>query len=164
MDCWDLVRQESWMKVLPSVWAFRCKRRPDGEASKFKARFNAGGHRQKEGVDFFETYAPVCQWSTIRTMMVLAAKLNLCSAQCDITAAFIHARLPKGEDIYVHQPRGFIRHPNYVLKLKRCLYGLRQAPCYFFQYLKVEPSPPLFHNKTPPIIKTSSRFRDKKSP
>jgi hypothetical protein len=39
--------------------------------------------------------------------MVLAAKLDLISVQCDITAAFVHARVPDKEKIYAHQPRGF---------------------------------------------------------
>ncbi len=39
--------------------------------------------------------------------MVLAATLGLHSVQCDITAAFIHGRIPPEEEIYAHQPRGF---------------------------------------------------------
>ena len=57
------------------------------------------------------------------------------SAQADITAAFVHAELKPNEDIYIHQPAGFRRGENLVLKLKRSVYGLRQAPRYFFQYL-----------------------------
>jgi hypothetical protein len=41
--------------------------------------------------------------------MVLAATLNLHLVQCDVTAAFIHGRVPPDEEIYVHQPRGFKR-------------------------------------------------------
>jgi hypothetical protein len=56
--------------------------------------------------------------------------------QCDITAAFIHGRVPSTETIYVHQPRGFYRgQGNEVLRLKRTLYGLKQSSRYFFQYL-----------------------------
>ena len=104
MHSWELVPRTSDMHVLSSTWAFKIKRFPDGLIKKFKARFCVRGDQQKEGVDYFETWSPVAQWSTIRTMMVLAAKLNLKSAQCDITAAFLHAKLPAGEDIYVHQP------------------------------------------------------------
>ena len=64
---------------------------------------------RKEGIDYFETWAPVVMWSTVRIVMVLAAKLNLVSVQCDITAAFIHGKVPATEEIYVHQPRGFNR-------------------------------------------------------
>jgi hypothetical protein len=105
--CWDLVPRLPQMNVLPSKWAFKIKRFPDGTVKKFKACFCACGDRQKEGIDFFETWAPVVQWSTIQIVMVLAAKLGLRSVQCDITAAFIHGRVPPEEEIYVHQPRGF---------------------------------------------------------
>ena len=135
LDSWELVPRTPDMNVLPSTWAFKCKRMSDGLISKFKARFCARGDRQKEGIDFFETWAPVVSWTTVRVLMVLAAKLGLKSAQCDITAAFLLSELPEGEDIYVHQPRGFHNHRDEVLKLKRTLYGLKQAPKYFYDYL-----------------------------
>ena len=50
--------------VIASTWAFKCKRYPD--KLKFKARFCARGNQQLEGIEFFETYAPVVQWTTIR--------------------------------------------------------------------------------------------------
>ncbi len=54
--------------------------------------------------------------------------------QCNITAAFVHGRVPEDEEIYVHQPRGFYQERDHVMKLKRTLYGLKQAPRYFFKY------------------------------
>ena len=135
MDCWDYVERQPGMKVLPSTWAFKCKRYPDGRVKKFKARFVVRGDCQTEGVDFFETWAPVAQWTTVRTMMVLASKLQLKSAQCDITAAFVHASLPPEEEIFVAQPRGLHRGNNLVLRLNKSLYGLKQAPRHFFSYL-----------------------------
>ena len=133
--CWTLVPRLPHMHVLPSTWAFKVKRYPDGSVKKFKARFCARGDRQLEGIDYFETWAPVVQWSTIRVVMIIAAKLNYCSAQCDITAAFIHAFLPSDEHVYVEQPRGFAKKQNHVLRLNRSLYGLKQAPRHFFTYL-----------------------------
>ena len=97
---------------------------------------NSRHDMQKEGIDYFETWAPVVMWSTVRIVMVLAAKLNLVSVQCDITAAFIHGKVPVTEEIYVHQPRGFNRgRGDEVLRLKQTLYGLKQSPRYFFEYL-----------------------------
>ena len=69
LHCWKLVRYESTMNVLPSTWAFKCKRYPDGRIKKFKARFCARGDRQKEGIDYFETWSPVVQWQTVRLMI-----------------------------------------------------------------------------------------------
>ena len=137
LEAWTYVPRTPAMRVLPSIWAFKCKRRPDGEVAKFKARFNGRGDFQKEGIDFFpdDIWAPVCNWATIRTMMVIAAKENLVSAQCDITAAFITPPVPPGKEIYVQQPRGFVGNRDYVLKLKRMLYGLRDSPREFFNHL-----------------------------
>ena len=119
---------------VPSTWAFKIKRYPDGHVKTFKARFCVRGDRQKEGVDYFETWAPVVQWSTVHIVMILAIKLNLISVQCDITAAIIHGRVT--ETIYVNQPRGFnCVKGDEVLRLKQTLYGLKQSPRYFFHYL-----------------------------
>ena len=59
MESWELVPRTSEMHVLPSTWAFKIKRFPDGLVKKFKARFCVWGDRQKEGVDYFETWSPV---------------------------------------------------------------------------------------------------------
>ncbi len=95
--------------------------------------------------------------------MVLAAKLQLISVQYNITAAFIHGRIPVTETIYVKQPRGFhCGNEDKVLSLKKPLYGLKQSPQYFFAYLSERliklghsPSkydPCLFMNKTLIVI------------
>ena len=77
MDAWDVVDRTPDMNVLPSTWAFKCKRFPDGLIKKFKARFCARGDRQIAGVDYFETYAPVVQWTTVRLMLILESLLDL---------------------------------------------------------------------------------------
>ena len=132
-DAWDVVKREPWMNVLPSTWAFKCKRYPDGTVRKLKSRFCVRGDRQVEGVDFFDTFAPVVSWTTVRLMLILSIVLGLSTRQVDYTAAFVHA--PMEEDVYVGMPRGF-SEPGKVLKLKRSLYGLKQSPRNFFQHLK----------------------------
>ena len=149
-QAWEIVDRESWMNVLPSTWAFKCKRFPDGLIKKLKARFCVRGDRQREGVDFFETFAPVVSWNTVRLMLVLSLILNLATRQVDYTAAFLHAdidRDPNYENmtkeerrrsgVFVEMPRGF-KLPGKVLKLKKSLYGLKQAPRNFFQHLKAK--------------------------
>ena len=122
------------MKVVPTTWAFKLKRYPDGVAKKFKARFCVRGDLQTEGIDYFETWALVFQWTTVRSMMILATKLHLCTAQADITAAFVHAPLPPAEQVFVHQPAGFHRGSDLVLQLKYSLYGMKQSPRNFYNY------------------------------
>ena len=107
LQAWGLIPCEPWMHVLPNTWAFPLKHIPNGLAKKFKARFCIHGDRQVEGVDFFEAWAPVVQWTTVRSRMVLATRMNLVSAQADITAAFLHVPLGLDEHIYVQQSAGF---------------------------------------------------------
>jgi len=146
-DVWDEVPRESWMNVLPSTWAFRIKRFPDGAIRKFKARFCARGDRQIHGVDFFETFAPVVSWTTVRLLLILSLELGLATKQVDYTAAFVHAPVEKPpnfdkmspeeqarQGVYIEMPRGFGK-PGKVLKLKKALYGLRSAPRQFFQFI-----------------------------
>jgi hypothetical protein len=69
---WEVVTKKAWMHVLPSTWAFTCKRFPDGIIRKLKARFCARRDRQIEGLDFFETFAQVVAWETIRIMLIMS--------------------------------------------------------------------------------------------
>jgi hypothetical protein len=136
LKAWKLVKRLPGMNVILSTWAFKLKRYPDGSVKKYKARLCVRGDCQTEGVDFWETWAPVVHWSTVRTMMMLSTKLGLESAQADITGAFVHADLEPGEQIFVQQPQGFRRGENLVLSLNKSVYGLKQAPRYFFRHLK----------------------------
>ena len=67
-DAWEVVDHETWMNVLPLTWAFKCKWFPLGLFHKLKARFCARGDRQIEGVDYFDTFSPVVNWTTVRLL------------------------------------------------------------------------------------------------
>jgi hypothetical protein len=146
MKCWEVIDRVPGSNVLPSTWAFKLKRFPDGSLSKYKARFCAGGHRQIEGVDFFETFAPVVNWTTNRLLLVLSQVLHLSTKQVDYTAAFIHA--PINDIVYVEMPRGF-SEPGKVLQLRKSLYGLKQSPRNFVQHLKSNLEKYGFRNPNP---------------
>ena len=132
------------MHVVPSTWAFKIKRFPSGLVRKLKARFCVRGDLQKQGVDVFETYAPVVSWTTVRLLLILSVVLNLATTQVDYTAAFCQA--PINHDVYIALPNGWQRlnqmglknsfMDNHVLKLKRSLYGQRDSPRNFFEHLK----------------------------
>ena len=106
------------MNVLKSTWDFKLKRYPDGLIKKFKVRFYSSGDKQLEGIDFFKTYAPVVQCTTVRLMLILGFLLGLKSKQGDVTAAFLHADLGKNEKVFVDMPRGFeVKGKNGSLKV-----------------------------------------------
>jgi len=94
---------------------------------KYKARLVAKGYSQQYGIDYNEVFAPVARWDTIRTILSLAACKEWNVYQLDVKSAFLHGELM--EDVYVEQPMGYQRGDNNnVYKLRKALYGLRQAP------------------------------------
>ena len=101
-----------------------------------KGRFCCRGDKQVDGIDFDsqEIYSPVVSWNTVRLLLILSLVLGLSTKQVDYTAAFVHA--PVGEkDVFVEMPRGF-KQSGKVLKLKKSLYGLKQSPVNFFNFIK----------------------------
>ena len=147
---WDEVPRESWMNVLPSTWAFRIKRFPTGAIRKLKARFCACGYRQIQNVDYFETYAPVVSWTTVRLLLILSIELGLATTQVDYTAAFVHAEVERPpnydtmspeeqrrQGVFCEMPKGFAK-PGTVLRLKKSLYGLKNSPLQWFKFLSVK--------------------------
>ncbi|GJZ09284.1 zinc finger, CCHC-type containing protein [Tanacetum coccineum] len=67
----------------------------DGTIDKFKARLVIQGFRQKEGIDYFDTYTPVARITTIRLLLALAATHNLVIHQMDVKTAFLNGDLNK---------------------------------------------------------------------
>jgi len=88
-NTWVLVDQKPWMKVIPCKWVFAIKTDADGIPIRFKARLVAGGHRQIEGIDYEETYAPVSRHATMRILLSVAANRGWTVLQADITTAFL---------------------------------------------------------------------------
>jgi len=85
-----------------------------------------GGHRQKEGIDFNETFAPVIKHTSIRILLGLATVLNWEVHQMDFVTAFLNGCIE--ENIYMKQPVGYEDGTERVCKLNKSLYGLKQAP------------------------------------
>nr|GEU67999.1 zinc finger, CCHC-type [Tanacetum cinerariifolium] len=82
----------------------------------------------RQGVDYFDTYAPVARITSIRVLFALALIYNLPIHQMDVKTAFLNGDLD--EEVYMKQPEGFVLpgHENKVCKLKKSLYGLKRAP------------------------------------
>jgi hypothetical protein len=129
------------LKFFRQPWWLRAKRYLDGRMRKHKARFCVRGDRQVEGVDYTDKYSPVVSWSTVRMLITLSLKEDLYTRQVDFSNAFVQALLNPDEHIYMDAPRGFEycdgnNTEPHVLKLKRSLYGLVQAPLYWGNHLK----------------------------
>jgi Reverse transcriptase (RNA-dependent DNA polymerase) len=124
-------------KVLPAVWAMRRKRDiATRKITKWKARLNLHGGKQVKGVDYWETYAPVATWSSIRLVMFLAVLRKWETRQLDFVLAFPQA--PVETDLYMEVPAGFEINENpkeYALKLVNNLYGQKQAGRVWNKYM-----------------------------
>ena len=124
-------------KTIMSVWSFKRKRLPDGRILKHKARLCAHGGMQTWGENYWETYAPVVNWLSVRTLLTLSLIQNLETRSIDFVLAFPQAELDI--DVYMELPYGF-QGPDsskrYVLKLNKNLYGLKQATYNWFEMLK----------------------------
>jgi hypothetical protein len=130
---WTEVKIEKWTNMVPITWAIKCKRYPDGSVRKLKARLCVCGDTQVEGVDYFDTYAPVVTCTIVQILLILSLILGLAITQVDYTASFVHAGV--GEDVYIEMPKSSGK-PGIVLKLCKSVYGLKQSPHNFFHHLR----------------------------
>ena len=80
-------------KTILSVWSFKRKRFPDGRIRKHKARLCAHGGMQTWGVDYWETYAPVVNWLSVRLLLILSVIYGYHSRSIDFIMAFPQANL-----------------------------------------------------------------------
>ncbi|GJX73528.1 retrotransposon protein, putative, ty1-copia subclass [Tanacetum coccineum] len=103
-DVWVLVELPPNTRIVGSKWLFKKKTNMDGALYIFKAHIRA-----------------------IRILIVIAAYYDYEIWQMDVKTAFLNGHL--SEEVYMEQPEGFVnpKYPNHVCKLKRSIYGLKQA-------------------------------------
>ena len=86
MVAWKEVKRSTVptnMKVLGGTLVFRRKRNTEGKITKYKARYCVRGDQQIAGIDYYESYAPVTQWSTVRMILILSIMYNWQTVQAD---------------------------------------------------------------------------------
>lgn len=133
-DTWEKVSLPQGKHAIDSRFVFKIKQNPDGSVSRYKARLVARGFRQRPGIDFTDTFAPVIRYESIRTILSIAAKNDWDIVQLDVETAFLNGEL--FEEIYMKQPEGVDDGSGRVLRLKKGLYGLKQAPLAWNNKLK----------------------------
>ncbi|XP_041995661.1 uncharacterized mitochondrial protein AtMg00810-like [Salvia splendens] len=131
---WDLVPHPLNMNIVGSKWVFRTKYCADGSIERYKARLVAQGFTQILGSDFHHTFSLVVKAATVRVVLTLAVQRGWHLQQLDVKNAFLNGVLDK--PVYITQPPGFVdpRFPDHVRRLKKAIYGLRQAPLAWFRF------------------------------
>jgi len=125
-------------KILDAIWSMKRKRDiRTREIIKWKARMNVHGGQQEHGVHYWETYAPVVNWFSIRLLLSQALMHNWYTKQVDFVLAFPQAE-PECE-MYMRFPRGIhipgMDNNSHALKLLRNLYGGKAASRIWVRYL-----------------------------
>ncbi|KAL0442235.1 UNVERIFIED_CONTAM: Retrovirus-related Pol polyprotein from transposon RE1 [Sesamum radiatum] len=124
-NTWEVVDLPKGKKAIGRKWVFKVKLNADGSIDRYKAQLVAKGYNQVEGVDYVDRFSPMAKAITVGTFLVVAFGYGWPIYQVDINNAFLYGFLE--EDIYMHPPYGYHVQPGQVCKLKRSLYGLKQA-------------------------------------
>ena len=145
VEWWDELPKGA--AVMKAIWSFCCKLLPDAVMiQKWKAWLCAQGGQQELGMNYWETYAPVVSFSTVGLVLSLSLIAKMQSQQVNYIQVYPQAGIDC--DIYMDVPAGFhivadtlscshtaVQNTNsrdYVLKLRKNLYGLKQAGCNCF--------------------------------
>ena len=128
---WDIVSLPVGKNVVGCRWIFTIKYNADGTVERNKGRLVAQGFTQQEGIDYLDTFSPVAKLTSVKLLLSLAAINGWSLNQMDVSNAFLHGDLD--EEIYMRLPQGYTPpagvelSPNPVCRLRKSLYGLKQA-------------------------------------
>nr|GEU57184.1 copia protein [Tanacetum cinerariifolium] len=125
---WILVDLPFGKKAIGTKWVYRNKKDERGVVVRNKERLVTKGHRQEEGIDYDECFAPVARIESIRIFLAFASYIGFIVYKIDVKSAFLYDTID--EEVYVTQPPGFVdlKFPNKVYKVSKALCGLHQAP------------------------------------
>lgn len=148
-NTWEVTSLPPNKTAIASKWIYKSKYNPDGTLERHKARLVILGCKQKAGIDYDQTFAPVAKLTTVRTLLAVTAIQNWDTCQMDVANAFLHGDL--AENVYMKMPPGYTYFgsrieknsptfslqgtPYLVCKLKKSIYGLKQSPRNWFHKL-----------------------------
>ena len=79
-------------------------------------------------MEFDETFVPIARLESIRMFLTYGCHKKFKVYQMDVKSYFLNGYLK--EEVYMEQPQGLqlLDNPDFVYKLKKTLYGLKQSP------------------------------------
>jgi hypothetical protein len=125
-DVWDTIMRPKGKSIVNSKWIYKIKHATDGTVEKYKKIFMDRGFSQVEGIDYEEIFSHVSRYTSIHTIISLAAFMGWRLHEMDVKETFLNGEIE--EEVYIEQPNGFVIHEkeSYVCKLKKDLYGLKR--------------------------------------
>lgn len=126
-ETWTVVSRNRDKQTIDTKWVFKVHRKTTGDIERFKARLCARGFKQKEGMDYTETFSPVVLYDSLRVLLAIIAEKDLELAQFDVKTTFLYGELK--EEVFMEIPEGLVIDDakEKVCKLNKSLYGLKQA-------------------------------------
>lgn len=127
-DTWEVVPRPNGAHIICCLWIYRHKFHAHGSLESYKTRLLVNGKSQQVGIDVEDTFNSIFKLTTIRIVLTLKISCSWPIHQLDVKNAFFHGHLT--ETVLMHQPLGFVdqSHPDYICRLHRSLYGVKQAP------------------------------------
>jgi len=124
---WDLVELSKGCRRVGCKWVLKTKCDSHGTLEHYEARLVVKRFTQKDDIDYKETFSPVSQKDSFKIIMALVAHYDLELHQMDAKIVFLNRDLEK--NVYMDQPMGFSFEgkEHMVWKLKKSIYGLKQA-------------------------------------
>ena len=124
---WEIVDLPPGNRPISCKWVYRVKYNFDGTIQRYKARLVIRGDHQVKGFDYNETFAQVAKMTSVRCFLTVVVAKGWELHQMDVNNAFSHGNLE--EEVYMRMPPRFsLSASGKVCKLRKSLYGLRQAP------------------------------------
>ncbi|GKA00529.1 putative ribonuclease H-like domain-containing protein, partial [Tanacetum coccineum] len=128
-NVWVLVDLLEGKYAIETKWILKNKRDARGIVVRNKARLVAQGHRQEEGIDYDEVFAPVARIEAIRLFLAFASYMRFMVYQMDVKSAFLYGRID--EEVYSLNPRDMwmpsTSQGKRLTSVVKALYGLSSS-------------------------------------
>ena len=92
-------------KLIRFIWSFKHKRSPIGVLIKHKARLCVHSGMVEKGVDYYNTFAPIVNWSTVHFLLTQSIMNGRCTCHIDYMLAF--SQVDCDADVYLSLPSRF---------------------------------------------------------